>query len=202
MPNWCSNFVAFYHKNNATTILEAFCADVFKYQDYKAPGTNCRTSWIGHWLQSNRVNIDNVCTRGFVVSCELYDDYVCVEMETAWEPLPEIWSLMAEKYDLMYVYTAEESGCGVYINTDIVGTYFSTRYQLNYFEVDGLDIDTRILSEYRDLLMRICEQTMYFDSWKDVVNTFKPLVFEFEDIDILNRRLEILRIELHQYEYE
>ena len=201
MPNWCSNSVAFYQKNKGTTMLEAFYADIQKYQNYKDPETSNSSSWVGHWLESNRIDTKNLYARGFFNHCELSDDHVRIDMETAWGPLPEIWDLMADKYDLAYVYISQEPGCEVYVNTDIVGMYFSTRYQLNYFEIENLDVDARTLAAHDDLLQKICEETMYFDSWEEVVDIFKPLVFEFEDIEVLNRRLEVLGISVYQYDY-
>ena len=201
MPNWCGNSVAFYQKNQGTTMIEAFYADIQKYQHYKDPETNDSSSWVGHWLESNRVDTKNLYARGYINNCELHSDHVRIDMETAWGPLTEVWDLMADKYDLAYVYISEEPGCEVYVNTDIVGMYFTTRYQLNYFEIENLDVDTRTLAAHDDLLQKICEETMYFDSWEEVVDIFKPLVFEFEDIDVLNRRLEVLGISVYQYDY-
>jgi len=202
MPNWCGNSIAFYQKSKGTAMLEAFYADIQKYQDYREPETNASSSWIGHWLESNRIDMSSLETRCFIISCELHDDHVRIDMQTAWEPLTEVWGLMADKYDLSYVYISEECGCEVYVNTDTTGMFFTTRYQLNYFEIEDLDINMDTLEEYHDLLQKICKETMYFDSWKEVVEIFTPLVFDFEDIDILNERLEVLGISVYRYDYE
>jgi len=202
MPNWCWNSIAFYQEDGGTAMLEAFHSDVQKYLNYKDPETGKQCDWIGHWLKSSRVDTDTLYTRGFLSDCELYPDHVRIDMETAWAPLPEVWDLMAEKYELAYVYISEETGCEVYVNTDTMGRFFLTRYQLNYFDIDELGLDPATLEEHGKLLRELSGETTYFDSWEDVVDTFEPLVFQFEDIDVLNGRLIPLGITLQQYDYE
>ena|GEM_PF-6433852 len=82
-------------------------------------------------------------------------------METAWGPLPEVWDLMAEKYNLSYVYCSEECGCAVYVNTDSEGRFFSDRYILDYFVVEftitNYDIDEckQKLDEINEIIRKL-----------------------------------------------
>lgn len=71
MPNWCMNSIAFTQKGKGKTVIRAFHADIQKYQNYKDPETGSTSDWIGHWLQANRVDTDNLYSRGFITHCEL-----------------------------------------------------------------------------------------------------------------------------------
>jgi hypothetical protein len=198
MPNWCCNSIAFYREDGGNAILEAFYADIQKYQDYKDPETGRVSDWIGHWLHSNRVNTDNLYCRGFIVNCELNKDHVRVDMDTAWSPLPEVWDMMSEKYELAYVYIAEEPGCEVYVNTDYTGRFFSTQYMMNCFDVDYLELDDATMFEYGKRLREIGSDTMYFDSFEDVLETFEDFGFKVDDVDSLNERLSVFGIKVYE----
>jgi len=202
MANWCSNAIAFYQDGGGNYLLEAFYVDIWKYQDCKDPETGNLSSWVGHWLQSNRVNPETMYTRGFITSIELYSDHVRVEMETAWEPLPEVWDIMADKYGLSYVYIAEELGLEIYVNTDAEERFFSDRYVIQSFEVDdlGLDVETMIL--YGERLRELGEFTRYYDSFEDVLRDFTEFSFDVATLDKLNNRLDEFGIEVYEYSVE
>jgi len=199
MPNWCSNSIAFYQEDGGNAMVEAFYADVQKYQDYKDPETGKHSDWVGHWLQSNRINTENLYSRGFFSNCELNGNHVRVDMETAWAPLPEVWDLMADKYELVYVYISEESGCEVYVNTDSEGRFFTTRYMLNYFDVDDLELDAGTMAEYGERLRKIGSETTYYDSWDEVLDDFKEFGFKADDVDGLNERLTQFGVRVYEY---
>ena len=202
MPNWCSNSIAFYHEGGGRTILEAFYMDMQKYLEYTEPKTRKKSDWVGHWLQSNRVNTDNLYTRGFFTSCELNADHVRVDMETAWAPLPEVWDLMAEKYGLAYVHISEEPGCEVYVNTDRAGRFFTTQYLLNYFDVDNLGLDADTMEKYGERLREFSGETHYFDSWEDVAEAFEVFGFGATNLDGLNECLGVLGLRVYEYSDE
>ena len=202
MPNWCNNSIAFYQEDGENAVLEDFYADIEKYQNYKDPESGKHSSWVGNWLIANKIDTENLYTRGFFTNIELNDDHVRVDMETAWGPLPEVWNLMAENYGLAYVYVAEECGCEVYVNTDAEGRFFPKRYILNYFDVDELELDAEIMAEYGERLREFGEETMYFDLWNDVAEAFETFGFSFADLESLNERLEIFNIQVYEYSSE
>ena len=202
MPNWCSNSIAFYQEDGGSAMLEAFYMDIQKYQDYTDPETGKLSDWVGHWLQSNKVDTDDLYARGFFSNCELNPEHVLIHMETAWAPLPEVWDLMAEKYDLAYVYISEEPGCEVYVNTDGAGRFFSTRYMMNYFVVDDLCLDAGTMAEYGERLREFSGETHYFDSWEDVADAFEVFGFGAADLDELNERLAMLWLRVYEYSGE
>ena len=200
MPNWCNNSIAFYQEDGGNDRLPAFFADVQKYTDHKDPETGESSNWVGHLLKANGIDTNSLYARGFFSCSEFCDNHVRVDMETAWAPLPEVYDLIAEKYNLRYVYIAEEPGCEVYVNTDTEGRFFSTRYLLNSFEIDDLELDRDILTEYGERLRELEDETLYFDSAKEVLETFGEFKFCVPDAEILNQRLG--EFNLHVYEYD
>ena len=202
MPNWSLNSVAFYQEDGGNAMLEAFYADIQKYQGYKDPETGNYCDWVGNWLESNRINTDNLYTRGFFIDCEFEIDHVRVDMEVAWSTMTDVYDLMAKKYDLDYVYIAEEAGCEFYVNTDTEGRFFPTRYIFHYFDVEDLRLDSRIMAEYGERIQELSGETHYYDSWKEVVSTFKSFQFQFKDINELNKCLEIFNLAVHEYSNE
>ena len=123
-------------------------------------------------------------------------------METAWGPMPEVWDKMAEKYNLSYVYIAEECGMGIYVNTDAEGRFFTTRYLLDYFEVEHLELSPEFEAKYGELLRDLSEETTYYDNFDDVLDDFESFGFCVEDLDGLNRCLERFGIMVHEYSTE
>ena len=171
MPNWCSNSVAFYsNENGSNALLMAFYADVQKYVNYIEPDTGRRSDWCGHWLESNKIDTSNMFCRGTFESCELYPDHVIIHMEAAWSPIEEVWDKMAEKYDLNYVFISEEPGCEVYINSDVEGRFFSTRFILNYFELDYLKLDSETLIKYGERLKELSGETRYYSGFDELLD--------------------------------
>ena len=71
MPNWCNNSIAFYQEDDGSDMLAAFFADVQKYQNYRDPETGKPSDWVGHWLNSSRVDTNILYCRGFFIDCEI-----------------------------------------------------------------------------------------------------------------------------------
>jgi hypothetical protein len=123
-------------------------------------------------------------------------------METAWSPLPEVYEKFAEKYGLSFVYIAEECGCEIYVNTDVEGRFFTDRYILDYFEVEGLELDDETLAECGARLKALAENTHYYDAFEYVVKDFKDFGFVATDIESLNKHLERFNLTVHEYASE
>jgi len=202
MPNWCNNSIAFYQDDGGNDMLDAFFSDIQKYQDYIDPGTGNPSDWVGHWLQSSRVDTNTLYCRGFFYNCELCADHVRVDIETAWAPLPEVYDIMAEKYNLSYVYIAEEPGCEVYVNTDVDGRFFTTRYVINSFDVNDLGLGTEMLSEFGERLQELGSDTTYYDSFNEVLAELECFGFGVIDMEDLNNRLEAFNISIYEYSTE
>jgi hypothetical protein len=193
MANWASNSIAFYQEDGGNALLQAFYADVQKYVE-------SGDDWVGHMLESNRVNTDEMYTRGFFQCCVLNSDHVRVDMETAWGPLPEVWDKMAEKYGLAYVYISEECGMSVYVNTDVSGRFFCDRYLLDYFVVEDLGLSPYMLTKYGERLRELSGETTYYEDFDDVLNDFKSLGFRGDNLEDLNEYLGKFNLRVHEFD--
>ncbi|MCL2638447.1 MAG: hypothetical protein FWD48_08775 [Oscillospiraceae bacterium] len=198
MPNWCSNSIAFYQEDSGNCLLEAFYTDVSKYMDFKDVNGS-HSDWVGNYLTENKIDTNEIYCRGFFANCELHSDHVLISMETAWEPLPQVWDKMAEKYGLSYVYIAEEPGMGIYVNTDVEGRFFTDRYLLDYFEIEDLELDNDTLAEFGERLKALSEHTHYYDSFDEVMKDFKDFGFKADNLESLNKHLERFKLEVYEY---
>lgn len=161
-------------------MLEAFYADIKKYQNFIDPETQKESNWVGYFLKENRIDTDKIYSRGFLENCELNEDHVRVDCESAWQAIPTVWDLMAKKYNLSYVYISEEPSCEVYVNTDLAGRFFSTRYKISYYD----DCDS---------------ETVYCDSFNEVC---EKLGLKAKNMNELYKRLEGRNISVFEFAYE
>jgi hypothetical protein len=201
MPNWCNNSIAFYQGDSGNDLLEAFYTDIERYQNFTDINGSL-SNWCGHYLIVNQVDVESIYCRGFFTNCELHSDHVKIDMDTAWSPLPEVYEKFAEKYGLSYVYIAEECGSEIYVNTDIDGKFFTDRYILDYFEVEGLELDDATLAEYGAQLKALAENTHYYESFEEIIKDFKDFGFFAGNIENLNKHLEQFNITVHEYSTE
>ena len=208
MANWCYNRIAFYQdspqENGGNALIEAFYADIQKYTSY-VDTDGRKSDWLGNWLVANKIDVKSMRCRGSFIDCELYDDHVIATIETAWNPLPEVFGAIAAKYDLSYVYTSEECGREIYVNTDEFGRFFSTRYMLNAYDIEDLelDVDAEIMRRFGERLKEIVSDSKYFDSFDEVLYEFKGFgVDDVSDVEELNQRLEPLNIKVYEYSSE
>jgi hypothetical protein len=201
MPNWTSNSIAFYQEDGGNDLLEAFYTDIERYQNF-ADVNGSLSNWCGHYLIASKINPDDLSCRGFFTNCELHDSHVRIDMESAWSPLPEVYDLLAEKYNLLYVYIADEPGCEIYVNTDVEGRFFTDRYILDYFEIESLELDDETLAECGARLKALAENTHYYENFEDVMKSFKDFGFFATDIESLNKNLERFNITVYEYASE
>ena len=88
--------------------------------------------WYGNLLTIHDHDDEDVEARGDVMDVSWTeagpDPIGCIHMttDTAWEPQIEVVEEMMEEYpNLDFVYLSEEPGCGVFINSDMTGDYFT-----------------------------------------------------------------------------
>jgi len=194
MPNWCSNSIAFYQEDGGIALLQAFYADVQKYENGE---------WVANMLKVHGVNTDEIYSHGHFQNCVLNSDHVRIDMESAWRPLPEVWDKIAEKYNLSCVYASEECGSAVYVNTDTEGRFFADRYILNYFDVESLKLPQDILAKYGVLLRELSGETTYYEDFDEVLKTFVDFEFgDVENLEGLNQHLEKFNIKVHKFKTE
>jgi hypothetical protein len=201
VPNWTSNSIAFYQEDGGKDLLEAFYTDIERYQNF-ADVNGSPSNWCGHYLIASKINPDDLSCRGFFTNCELHSNHVRIDMETAWSPLPEVYEKFAEKYGLSFVYIAEECGSEIYVNTDVDGKFFTDRYILDYFEIEGLELDEETLSDFGGRLKALAENTYYYETFEGVMVDFKGFGFIATDIESLNKHLERFNLTVHEYTAE
>ncbi len=160
MANWCTNDVIFHgEKTNILAmwglIKQAF-SEEFK-EIIRTKFEDADSSWCGYLafmfgasvdgasLEKGQLiedpSSDSISCRGFFQGdpeLSLDNGSIRFFVESAWAPLADLWQLMAEQCEVDVDYVAEEPGCGIYINTDVSGQYFSDRYIL-FDENTGCD---------------------------------------------------------------
>ena len=141
MPNWCYTEISIYHNDKEK--LNAFYkkVDEWRQKPFKKNDFDLYTlGWLGNIVGNSglaewkmRENgredfVPNINCRGSIQTFELQGDYICINTETAWGPMLEMWRLLCEKYlpDAEIYFTAEESGNGLYETNDpdVIGTYY------------------------------------------------------------------------------
>ncbi len=83
--------------------------------------------------------------------------YFKADTESAWTPnMDSFQKLLKEKYRgrIKMVYQSEEPGCGIFINSDRNGIFFTDRYRVDFY--------------YKDLSLM-----EYFSSWTDALQVLR-----------------------------
>lgn len=133
MANWCSNSLAIY--GDRLQVEELF-------KDFEAA--------FKHTLYlRNLIDYFDLDGRGLGCRGELWerpimqDGAITFGCETAWGPYEDLWEEILKFYPaLQYVFTAEEPGCEVYINSDTEGKFFTEKYRIESYDGE--------ISEYLD----------------------------------------------------
>jgi hypothetical protein len=73
---------------------------------------------------------------------------------------------------------------------------------LNFFDVDDLGLDAATMAEYGERLRELGGETMYFDSWEEVLYESEGFGFGVADLEELNKRLDAFGIHVHEYSSE
>lgn len=129
MPNWCIDSIAFYQEDGKTDRIEKLAHDFNEAMKRQEGDRN----WIGRILnylgqtEKEREQTQFRC-RSFVNDWELRDDHFFVSTDSAWSPVFDTYDFLADHYDVSYEIMAEECGMSYYLNTDVEGCFFGTRY--------------------------------------------------------------------------
>ena len=114
-----------------------------------------------------------------------------IETEEAWERHPEIWeSIFSQECfdEVNFVYIAEESGNGLYINTDSEGLFYSDRYY----------VDVCLENENRGY------ESAYFENDEGLFTYLKELAREIglpDDFQSIEQAQEMFSMRLNDEEY-
>lgn len=138
MPNWCSNSVAFIAEDDK-------CLPELKKLRNKLIKTSKKQDgkYLFTILEEHGMNTADFNCRGEIqeigeIQATFVGNMPCfiIGTETAWSPTSEMWDAILEKYEGVFtVYTAEEPGNGIFVNTYDMGYCFTDRYRFeSYFD--------------------------------------------------------------------
>jgi len=166
MPNWCTTSYVF--KGNENEIKD-FYSKIKSFTSKERVPNDFGNFWLGNVVDGFGFDWKEIRCRGKITYLQNIFDYLKepdrfeLSTETAWEPMTEMWDKIIEKYypSITYVLIAEECGMGIYINTDLAGDDFSTRFS----------VDFKLPPKYAPL----CEDGFYADCAEDLVEIFNSI---------------------------
>lgn len=185
MANICLNNIDFIASDKNLKELERLYNDVEKISKSELN--------FGH--------LDNVLD---ITSISNNYSYFIISTTTSWTPKPEIWLDILKDYsDIDLEYTSEESGCGIFVNTDESREIFEESYIAYYFDDDAKEkiIKSKLFKNdmnYDDYVYT----TMRFVDDIEVINSFnKVLRSSINNIKDLVKLLELNNIgfQIHSY---
>lgn len=179
MPNWCSNSVAFIAEDDTClSELEKLRNKLIETGKKKDGAYLCTV------LAEHGMNADNFSCRGEIceireIETTLVGKLPCfiIVTETAWSPTSEMWDAVLEKYKGIFnVYTAEESGMGIYINTDDQGYCFTDMYRFECY-ITNSDVlnKTSIFGIGRRFYENNEDGSEYFESDTSIIAFFSMI---------------------------
>lgn len=157
MANYCSNNIAFYSKDRA--LLQ----DLFTKINDVLDNTNNHSVYqlmLKHSYSEEAAKKITDCRDYITYAEDKITDLPCgysyfkIDIESSWQPnMTTFFYLLQDKYanKISLVYTSEEPGSGVFINTDVDGLFFNYRYRIDY-----------CIEDYYE--------TEYFDTFKEVTD--------------------------------
>jgi hypothetical protein len=136
MPNWCFSSCAFYTNDENKGELLRLYKNLEKIMEQPSEVPNgFEPGWLGKVAIAHNLDWEKISCRGEISELEEYspnDKFFTLRTETAWAPTEELWEAVIAQYEgVSYVFIAEESGMGIYVNTDTEGTYFPDRYMMD-----------------------------------------------------------------------
>lgn len=186
MPNWCYTDYRFYADTDVgKEQLAKFYATLtyaIREEKRRILRSDFGDKWLGNVIlefcpQNFTLTKDSItCTyngtdvrfRGSIIYLEITDEdtndpYISVQTETAWEPMYDMWDMILAECgftDIKYVYSSEEPGMGIYINTDKKGKFFSEKYRVEVYISDEF----------------YCNETQYFNSDKEALDYLNEVI--------------------------
>lgn len=183
------------------------CDDVIFYADDNPDGLQCLwedlesaivicldadKSGISNIFQLKGIDTSGIGLRVSVIYVERNDEGILVELETAWSPLYEAYSAIADSYGVSFVLKAVEPGCFLYYNTDTYGRYFSEKYIISV-ENESCKTPSGIM---------VCEKLEYgdvFETDQGLLKAFAALGYHTESVDALLAMLQDTGITIHTF---
>ena len=156
MANYCSNCIAFFGNNlDKLEHLRKMMEDTFNKEDCYSIrnfvlkyGYTKEAAYGFTDIRDSFVHIDDE------VSKDEQGYYFTIQTESAWNPNMNVFrKVIADHYEneIDYVYTAEEPGFSVYLNTDSTGRFYDDRYHLDYC-INGNKYVMEYYSSFNDVI--------------------------------------------------
>lgn len=177
MPNWCFTNITMTGQIEKVQFLHDKIKE-WTSKDYAQNGFG--NSWLGNIVLGSGIaseedidKRDNPRCRGTIINLEIDFLDPCaigfyfgltrqqnaalkIQTETAWNPMMKMWSMINERYNLGLdiTYTAEESGCELYLTNDpiVAGTYIIDAYDMDDIQTDYGIRGTYVVRELQKLL--------------------------------------------------
>lgn len=155
--------------------------------------TNVDKAAIENLFKYKGIDTTKFSVRGVVEYMERNEDNILLSTDTAWSPLFDAYTVIADVYGVNFVMQSTEPGSNLYINTDHAGIYFPDRYCIS---MDNEDLIT-------PSGIRIGDQLEYgqpFVSSEALLMRFHDLGYEADSLEDLASILEDSNIYIHVFE--
>lgn len=183
MANVCFDSVVFYtgKNNNLDSIRQM--AEALRHcypviNSHTKTGMEILLNYLG-------LSIQNYNLRGSIIRIDIMEDYIRLDIEAAWSPLYGAYQALSHHYNLPFVLLAEEPSFDIFINTDVCGIYFDTRYRVL------LDLEEGAAgTPYETLFKGQEDSDIYFSSEKELLSWFGEYGFQAADLEALECLLD------------
>ena len=135
MANWCMNRHAFFTDQENESELIRFHEKLSTIMKTPSEVPNgFEPGWLGKVAIAHEIDWKEISCKGEISILDEYEpgsNCFTLESESAWSPTNELWEAVIAKYEgVAFVYISEESGMGIYTNTDVDARFFFDRYLL------------------------------------------------------------------------
>ena len=134
---------------------------------------------------------DGISLRGTIIDMEKNDTRILLSLDTAWRPLHDAYTAIANTYGVSFVMRSMEPGCGIFYNTDDTRSTFPDRYC-----VTG---ETSIDTPCGIPLEEKVDYGTAFSSENALMETFHDLGYPEETLEALAGTLDEQGVYIHSY---
>ena len=187
MANICCDDVCFFSDDNPEGI-----ASLWKDLDTAiTPGYKDDLGSIRRLFLHAGIATDGISLRGTIIDMEKNDTRILLSLDTAWRPLYDAYTAIANTYGVSFVMRSMEPGCGIFYNTDNTGNTFPDRYCVT--GETSIDTPCGIPLE---------EKVAYgtaFSSENALMETFHDLGYTEKTLEALADTLDEQGVYIHSY---
>lgn len=157
-------------------------------------GTSVDDSRLCRIFEQNNIPTDGLDLRSDVVDTSLVDDdHITLYCDSAWSPMYEAYSSLADHFNVSFELQAEECGNGIYINTDTNGTYLPAHYKA-YLDERAEDGSLDTLFDNAD-----GDTDFYFDTENDLLQWFKECGIDADSVQALQDILDDSYVSIFEF---